>query len=290
MPKYLNNIARLEADFEKWPERAFSKSELESIFAESPVEWNLPRSMTSTKFIAMLRGRSKLSRVTLKSDDYPPLLRYVWGRKISPVLLALSIKRHAYCSHASAMWIHGLGGNERKVFVNSEQSEKPPNRGALTQEAIDRAFRNEQRQSRLAYTYRGATMVVLSGKNSGQLEVAYATTPSGSRVEVTSLERTLIDITVRPAYAGGIPNVLEAFRRARGRISMEKLLRVLQALAYTYPYHQSIGFYMKRSGHAVTDQELVRQLGTRFNFYLGHGLNDVIFDEEFKVYFPKSLQ
>jgi hypothetical protein len=80
MPKSLINLARLEADFEGWPERAFSRSELESIFAESPLEWNLPRSMKSTKFIAMLRGRSKLSRVTLKSADYPPLLRYVSER------------------------------------------------------------------------------------------------------------------------------------------------------------------------------------------------------------------
>src|SRR5260370_40876807 len=104
---------------------------------------------------------------------------------MSSVLFAVVIQLHGYCAHASAMWIHGLGGNERKVFVNSEQSEKPPNRGALTQEAIDRAFRNEQRQSRLAYTYRGATMVVLSGKNAGQLEAEYATRPSRLRVGVT---------------------------------------------------------------------------------------------------------
>jgi hypothetical protein len=79
----------------------------------------------------------------------------------------------------------------------------------------DCAFRNAQRQSKLVYKYRNATIVVLSGKNSGRLEVGRGRTPSGEEVEVTSIERTLIDIAVRPAYAGGIAEVLEGFRKAQ---------------------------------------------------------------------------
>jgi hypothetical protein len=188
------------------------------------------------------------------------------------------------------MWIHRLGGDERHIFVNSEQSEKPPNRSVLTQESIDRAFHNEQRRSKLVYRYRGTTMTVLNGKSSGRLEVEPAKTPSGEKVEVTSLERTLVDITVRPAYAGGIAHVHESFRKARRKVSVDKLLRILKALDYSYPYHQSLGFYMKRSVYAEADLNLVKNLGTEFNFYLAHAMKDSVFDDEFRVFFPRSLR
>jgi predicted transcriptional regulator of viral defense system len=188
------------------------------------------------------------------------------------------------------MWIHGIGGDERHIFVNSEQSEKPPNRNKLTQDSIDRAFRNEQRVSKLIYTHQGVTFVVLNSKNSDRLDVIQAKTPSGENVEVTSLERTLIDITVRPAYAGGTSRVFKSFQIARGKASIEKMLGILKQLDYTYPYHQSLGFYMKRSGYTNADLDLVRRIGTRFNFYLGHRMKDPEFDDEFKVYFPKSLE
>lgn len=290
MAKLQLNLTALEADFEHRAERVFSQTDLVSVFNSGRFDWNLPRSMDPPTFIQMLLRRTKMTQVSLTSTEYAPLLRYVWGADVAPVLLALSIKPRAFCSHGSAMWIHSLGDNVRQIFVNSEQSEKPPNRGMLAQEAIDRAFHNEQRRSKLVYRYRGTTMMVLNGKNSGRLEVEPATTPSGERVEVTSLERTLVDIIVRPGYAGGIANVLESFRRARGKVSVEKLLRILKALDYSYPYHQSLGFYMKRSVYAEADLNLVRKLGTQFNFYLGHAMKDSVFDDEFRVFFPRSLK
>lgn len=290
MRKSKIDLVQLQADFDARPERVFSQSDLVSIFAICAQTWNLPRSMTPRKFIDMLLNHTKISEVTLPSKHYTSIVRYVWGDGISPISLALSIKRDAFCCHGSAMRIHGLGGDAENIFVNSEQSEKAPNRGSLTQEAIHRAFRNEQRRSKLIYTYLGSTITVLNGKNSGRLEVEPASLPSGEHVHVTSLERTLIDITVRPAYAGGIVQVLEAFRTARGRVSIEKMLRILKTLDYTYPFHQSIGFYMKRCGFPNADQYLVKKLGTPFDFYLGYGLQDPAFDTDFRVFFPKQLK
>ncbi|PYT96539.1 MAG: hypothetical protein DMG38_23795 [Acidobacteria bacterium] len=188
------------------------------------------------------------------------------------------------------MWIHGLSEDHTSIFINKEQSEKPKNSGQLSQEAIDRAFQNQQRRSKLAYKYQDVIITVLSGKNTGRAGVVLVTAPSGHKVEVSSLERTLIDITVRPGYSGGVSSVLQAFRLAQNRVSVDELLALLRRFDYTYPYHQSIGFYLKRAGYAEANQVLARADGVKFDFHLCHGLKNPAFDPDWRVFFPRTLK
>jgi len=282
-------FSRVIESFEASATRGFSRSDLVSSFESNRLDWGLPSRMSAAAFLERLLQETKMSEVTLKCTRYDDLIRYAWGADTPPIHLALSIKRGAYCSHATAMYAHGLGGDANTLFINNEQSEKPAFDSELTQEAIDRAFRNKQRTSRLVYRYRDAKITVLSGKHTDRLGVERLKMPSGEEVEATSLERTLVDISVRPIYAGGVPAVLEAFRRARGRISTDTLLRVLKKLKHAYPYHQAIGFYMRRGGYPEGDQRRLKALGIPFHFYLGHGLKPLEFDPEFKIYFPMSL-
>jgi len=130
---------------------------------------------------------------------------------------------------------------------------------------------------------------VLSGKNSKQLEIKETKAPTGKIVKATSVERTLIDITVRPQYAGGVPNVIAAFRSARERISVPLLFAILKKLNFTYPYHQSVGFYLKRSGYPESDISLARKSNIELNFYLGYAMQEPQFDPDFKIFYPREL-
>ena len=103
------------------------------------------------------------------------------------------MKKDPFFSHAPAMWIHGLAKDHRNIFVTKEQSEKETSSSPLSQEAIHRAFRNKQRRSKLFYKYEENTTTVLSGKHTGRNGVVSATAPSGHKVNVTSIERTLIE-------------------------------------------------------------------------------------------------
>jgi len=176
------------------------------------------------------------------------------------------------------MWTHGLSDDKKHISLNNGQSEKPRNRGSLVQQAIDRAFQNQQRRSKLTYIYQGTTITLLNGKHTGRIDIETVKTPTGQEVEVTSLERTLIDITVRPAYSGGIPRVLEVYKRARDGVSIAKLIVLLAKFNYTYPYHQSIGFYLKRARYSESDQLLAKASGVQFNFYRCHGPRNPAFD------------
>ena len=291
MPKSKIDLPRLAQYFTDHADQVFAFSDIEFLLAENSVEWKLPPSMTPKVFLRMLLKKTKLRELRLHSPHYSSLLRYTAHNDVSPIAVALSImKKDAFFSHASAMWIHGLAKNHRNIFVNKEQSEKKIGSSPLSQEAIHRAFRNKQRRSKLFYKYEENTITVLSGKHTGRSGVVSATAPSGHKVDVTSLERTLIDITVRPGYAGDVPAVLEAFRLAKERVSVSKLTALLRRLNYTYPYHQCIGFYLKRSGYPDNDQLLAKHEHIEFDFYLSHNLKDPDYDPEWRLYFPRNLK
>lgn len=275
--------------FENASKRVYSGEELAKILSEHRGSWRLTQRTTVTVFIEFLQERSQLRTVELKSTRYRSILRYIWDHA-SPYEIALSLKPRAYLSHGSAVFLHALNEQVPKtIYVNQEQSPKPRPSGVLTQEGLDRAFSNEQRRSNLIFLYDGWQFQIISGKDTGRLGVVDVSGMEGEKLETTNLERTLIDITVRPAYAGGVYQVLEAYRSARAKVSVNTLLAILKKLDYVYPYHQAIGFYLQRAGYEQKRWERLKNLGLKFDFYLSHGLKDKEYDSAWHLFLPKGF-
>lgn len=99
--------------------------------------------------------------------------------------------------------LHALTAHpSNTVYVNFEQSAKRRS-GQLSQESVDRAFANRQRRTNYIFAYRDTEIAILSGKQTGRLGVIKKQTSGGDSVDVTNIERTLVDITVRPDYSLG---------------------------------------------------------------------------------------
>jgi len=113
--------------------------------------------------------------------------------------------------------------------------------------------------------------------------------PAGELLDATKLERTLVDVAVRPVYAGGVHKVLEAYRAARERISVNLLMATLKNLGHLYPYHQAIGFYLERAGYDERALDLARRPGLEFDFYLAHGMKDTEFSTDWRLTHPRGL-
>ena len=114
--------------------------------------------------------------------------------------------------------------------------------------------------------------------------------PEGEKVRVTNVERTLIDITVRPFYAGGIFEVLKAFKLAKERVSINKLAVMLNKIGYIYPYHQAIGFYLEKSGvYKESAIKIFRKMNMNCDFYLTYQMKDEAYSKDWRLFYPKGF-
>jgi len=270
------------------PGGVFTERILANLLAEHGQEWGLAKSPSTRAFIKFLVEKLDLKVVELRTEQYGRVVRYAWG-DYSPYLMALSLKPHGYLSHGTGVFLHGLNDQLPKtIYVNQEQSAKPPGSG-LTQERLSLAFSRRQRTSRYIYAFGGYRAVLLSGKQTGALGVEKLRGPQREELPVTGLARTLIDIVVRPAYAGGILQVLEAYRGAKGRVDAGDIVRTLDQLHYVYPYHQAIGFMMEHSGFPEKDWRKLLALGTQFDFYLLHGMKSPKLNKRWRLFIPDGV-
>ncbi|MNY04939.1 hypothetical protein D3C86_1376420 [compost metagenome] len=141
--------------------------------------------------------------------------------------------------------------------------------------------------------YAGRKIYLLNGVYTNHLGIVTeeVTDDDGRTVQarLTNLERTLIDITVRPVYAGGVFEVAKAFELARDRLSVNRLIPMLRKLDFVFPYHQVIGFYLERAGYKPSQLDLVRRLPMQYDFFLAPEINKTRYDSNWRLLVPEGL-
>ena len=276
----------------------------------------LPRRLNAESALKLLIDANSLKEFRLVSEKYGTEER-IGIPECDIFDIALSMKTLAYFSHGTAAFLNHLTDDvPTTVYLNREQSPKKPPSGGLTQVGIDRAFSSKGRRSSYTFKVFNAARVrqprapfgevdsfkkenvgdalgevtLLSGKHTDGLEVGTALTPRGRAVPTTKLERTLIDIAVRPDYAGGPTKVADVYERAvlRG-ISTGALLATLKALDYKYPYHQVIGFYLERAGAGPSVLDRLMAMKSDFRFYLNYSMKGAVLNDRWNVYVPEGM-
>ena len=283
--KISTQLAILE-DFRRVPPRAMTRQDLSNYLAAKRSSWEAPQSLGVNGLINLLIENDSLKVAEISSDSYGRKARYLVG-EVSFLQFASSFYKGSYLSHGTALHLHGLA-TLGPTFVNHEQSPKNST-SRLTQSALDRAFRSQQRQSSYVFRYGSRTITFLNGKNTERAGVIEMRGPNNEPLMVTSLERTLIDVIVRPQYAGGIRKVITAFEKARDRVPVPQIAALLAKMKFAYPYRQALGFVLQKVGMSEESLAPLKDRKIRFRFYLDHGMKAPAFNPSWKIYYPPDL-
>lgn len=270
--------------FNKQERNVFTFTELGDVLDEKRDSWRLPFSMSARRFIAELLKCTILKEYTFKFMSLPaPIHRYTWGDS-DIYALTSHLFKNSYLCHYTALYLHNLTEQDPKaVYINNEQTAKPQNNIKLSQSGIDSAFSKPHRITNNVCMVDGYQIHLLSGKHTGNLGVV------DSKYRLSNLERTLIDITVRPYYSGGVFEVLKAYELARDSLSVSYLATLLNKIEYIYPYHQAIGFYLERAGYNPDQVAILEKYPREFNFYLANNMEEMDFSEKWQIYYPKGF-
>jgi len=275
--------------FENLPNTVLTRAQIDKILLENRSYWRASASTTVQYFIDFLLKETKLQKIQFEFPSRT-MDRYIWG-DASIYEIVLSLKPDTYFTHYTAMYLHELTEQIPKtIYVNFEQNKKRRIDKGLSQQRIKSAFMRPWRTSQNIASYNSYKICLLNGMYTGKLGFTDIVGPDGSKVYVTNVERTLIDIAVRPVYSGGIFEVLKAYRLAQGKVSINRLSAMLEKLDYIYPYYQVIGFYLEKAQVYKESQiSLMQKFDMNYDFYLTHQMKNMNYSKKWRLYFPEGL-
>lgn len=269
--------------------KILTRSDIEQIFSENRESWGLNKKTSVKSFIDFM-GAMGLREAKFNFPSRRET-RYLWG-DVSAFELAQSLKPNAYLTHRGAMCIHGLTTDPPDlIYLNQEQSKSHQRNSNYANAGGYRSSVQEQaetfKRGRRARRAHGVHRAWSEDRGGGSHRSRRG---GGESLRVTDVERTLVDITVRPAYAGGASVVLEAYRRAKGKVSVSRLVEILREMDYVYPFHQAVAFYLDRVG-VYEDSELgqLQAIPMEFDFYLENRIDEPDYSERWRLYYPKGL-
>jgi len=275
--------------FRERPDKIFRYSDLRRILDNNRNRWLLAKSISMKRIINFLieKGDLRLFKFPFPNQKEH---RYTWGN-VSLYAIVNTLRSQGYFSHYSAIFIHDLTEQVPKtLYYNVEQGVRNPGKGKLVQYRIDSAFNRKPRMTNNIAQVDKYRVCQLNGKCTNRLGVIELEDPDGEFVFVTNLERTLIDIVVRPFYSGGIYEIIKAYRNAAGRLSTNRMASYLRKIDYIYPYHQCIGFLLEYAGNYSSDAiDIFRQFPRDYDFYLTHQMEDKNYNKDWKLFIPKGL-
>lgn len=279
----------IQNHFENFPTNVLTRAQIDRILFENREFWRVSVSTTVQNFIDFLLKETKLKIIKLKFPSRT-MDRYIW-EDASTFEIVSSLKPDSYFTHYTAVYLHELTEQiPKKLYLNFEQPAKSKVERSLSQQRIKSAFMRPWRVSKNISSYKDYKICLLNGMFTGKLGVIETASPDGKKIYVTNIERTLIDIAVRPVYSGGVFEVLKAYRLARLKVSINKLSAMLEKLNYIYPYHQAVGFYLdKAKVYKVSQIDLMQKFDMKYDFYLTHKMKNMSYSKKWRLYFPKGL-
>ena len=285
MDKFLKRKSQIDEVVASAKERVMSSMEFERLVSETNEIWGL-KSLSRDEIKRFL-----LEEYAFVEDqiigDHSYEIYYQPSSKIDFFDVAAVRSRGSYFSYYSALYINNLTLQiPKQIYLTLERKSLDQNNNILKQENIDRVFSKPPRITSDKRNYKNFDINFINGQYQNLIGII----TFRDQYAVSDIERTLIDIAVRPFYSGGVTQVLEAYVNAKDKLDPKKLMDYYSQLNYTYPYHQVIGFYLEKAGYdAKICNEFLNFDDLEFNFYLTYNILHKEFSKKWRIYYPKGF-
>lgn len=245
--------------------------------------WHLASTVSPTRFLNYLTKEKIFNKIVFNFPNRKEM-RFVKGNvDIYQVLSTLN--NRGYFSHITAVSFNNLATDTPKqIFWNVEQLKKNLNSTTISQESINTAFKNKSRITNNICESNGYEIYGISGMFTDNLGVI-----EKNNIRYTDIERTLIDIVVRPQYSGGVKSVLKTFEKAKKNVKITKLIKYYKEIKYVYPYHQSIGFYLEKTNYPVEFIDTFSKIKKIYDFYIDNQISHPSYSKKWQLYYPSEL-
>ncbi|QFG54497.1 hypothetical protein [Chryseobacterium sp.] len=287
----LNKIAKkisvikqvlLETDFP-----VLSRIEFERLLSQINNIWGL-RSIKRSEIKEFLIKENLLIQEHIKSDEaHSSEIYYLPERTPDIFDIAAVRSRSSYFSFYSALYIHNLTLQiPKQIYLTLERPSLEKYNNSISQDNVDRVFSKPPRITGNKRSYKTFAINFINAQHQNNVGVI----TFRDHYKMSDLERTLIDICVRPFYSGGVTQVLEAFSNARNLLDPDKLYEYYSKMNFIYPYHQAIGFYLQKAGYGEEVYKKFLELQrSNLRFYLTYTMLHQEYSEKWNLYFPKGL-
>lgn len=210
-----------------------------------------------------------------------------WNSNSSLEEFSCNIYDGAYLSYFSALTKHQLTQQIPKtIFISVDRKRRNKERTTtkeLEQENVDYAFSSVKKKSTESFKINNTSLVIIRRPafpdNVGVKKQGH--------VKYTDLERTLIDIAVRPEYSGGFFSVSSAYRKAGRNIDVDKLFWYSERMDFIYPYQQLFGFYLNHfADFQISELSDFSEKISHLNFYTTKNMSEFDNDLYWQINYP----
>jgi predicted transcriptional regulator of viral defense system len=271
---------------------------------------SLPRVFDEATFIQSLDVFAKehsLPKTTYKRIlKSPTLIQLHWNKKTIRALytfksdysfldlLSAWTSRKSYLSHYSALYFNGLVDQQPKEhFISSEaRTHSNSQSNDLNLSLLRQSFMKAHKSQQNFCFFDGLKFHFIEKANLNNIGI-YKHTLSTVGLEiplnVTNIERTLIDSVVAPQYSGGMDNVRAAFKKAE--INIQQMALFYGGMRFLYPYWQTIGLILELTkGLEIADQWLAMFGVPKVDFYYDRNYrSDWTFNKKWRLYSPTGV-
>tara|TARA_R110001583_G_C5624215_1_gene406497 strand:- start:548 stop:1435 length:888 start_codon:yes stop_codon:yes gene_type:complete len=277
--------------FNRSNSKAYTTNDIREIFNTNRDIWRIAGYRNYKNFITYLND-NKILILDVQNHEYHTSKKQILRKQnCTPFDVGLTVKKEGYLSNYSAMQIHQLTLQIPKtIYISEDKTSSNDHVGnvILEQSSVDKAFSKPQRIATESYKseYDGFKYIYLQRKH----KFTKIGVTRINNLAVTDLERTLIDIAVRPAYSGGAFQILDAYKNSRDKANPAKLSNYLDQLDYIYPYHQLVGFYLDLAGFDKKDLQIFLDKKSNINFYQTYNLSNKKLNTKWGIYYPTGIE